>query len=513
LKDRIAMLRNVAWVAMAGYLEAGVGLLAGVLVARTLGPAEYGHYAYGIWLCGALIMASNNGLPTSSIKFVAEARGAGRADLAAALVSRFTRLQMLCSALVLVLFVAVMLWHPIDDWRRALPLMLGIAVIAVWSRAGFWMWGAISIGHEMFVPENLALALTALLNMTLVSLLAWRGVGVAQFFMLYAFLGLTMNLLVRWMLRRRGVRAVPGQIAPDFELRIRRHLLLTGLMTLLLLGTNRAVEMTLLKLYVNAESVAYFAIAGSLTKGAVDLLAGGMSAVLLPAMSRRFGAGGPSALSGMLVESTRLYWLVGLAIAGLGLTVSAGLVHLLYGQRYEGAIPTLTWNLVLAGLMVVNGAAAAVLSASDRQMDRIRTILCAFSINLVAGLLLIPRYGLPGAVASLALTQVSDTALSWFFAFRRVQVRLPLKPMARQALAATIATGLGWLTSEAVHLQLAFLCGGAVFLVCYLTLCVRLRTLRAEEFELIAHLIARLGRPGASLSRHIAALGRFALPV
>jgi len=60
---------------------------------------------------------------------------------------------------------------------------------------------------------------------------------------------------------------------------------------------------------------------------------------------------------------------------------------------------------------------------------------------------------------------------------------------------------------------LAFLCGGAVFLVCYLTLCVRLRTLRAEEFELIAHLIARLGRPGASLSRHIAALGRFALPV
>ena len=66
MKEKIALLRNVALVAMASYVESAVGLLAGVLIARTLGPTDYGHYAFGIWLCGALIMAGNNALPTSS---------------------------------------------------------------------------------------------------------------------------------------------------------------------------------------------------------------------------------------------------------------------------------------------------------------------------------------------------------------------------------------------------------------------------------------------------------------
>ena len=511
MKAKIALLRNVAWVAMAGYIEAAVGLLAGVLIARTLGPTDYGHYAFAIWLCGVLIMAGNHGLPTSSIKFIAEARGSGREDVAAALVSRFTRLQLVSSALVLTVFSVVMATRPIADWSDALPLMLGLAVVAAWSRAAFWMWGSIGIGHEQFAPENLSLAISALLNLALVIVLAWTGATVAQFFALYAVLGVVSNVLLRFMLWRRGIRALPGPIPGELERRMRRHLVLTGIMMLLLVGTNRGVEMTLLKAYVSAEAVGFFAIAGALTKGAVTLLAGGMAAVLLPTMSRRFGEGGPKALGGILIESTRLYWLVGLAIAGLGLTVSEGLVHLLYGNRYEGAIPALTWNLVIAGLMVVNGAAAAVLTASDRQADRIRIVLCALIVNVIAGLLLIPRYGLAGAIASLALTQLFDTALTWFYAFRRVEVRLPVGPMARQALAATVATVLGYVTTEALHLKLAFAGGAIVFVLTYVPLCVLLRTLRASEFEVIAHLVGRLGRPAACVSAQIAGLSRFAM--
>ena len=51
----------------------------------------------------------------------------------------------------------------------------------------------------------------------------------------------------------------------------------TGIMMLLVVATNKAVEMTLLKAYTSAETVGYFAIAGALTKGAVEILAGGMA--------------------------------------------------------------------------------------------------------------------------------------------------------------------------------------------------------------------------------------------
>ena len=512
MKERIALLRNVAWVAMAGYIEAAVGLLAGVLIARTLGPENYGHYAFGIWMCGALIMAGNNGLPMTSIRFIAESRGTGHGQHTAALVSRFTRLQLVSSTLVLGVFVIVMAISPVYDWKDELPLMLSIAVVAAWSRAGFWMWGAIGKGHELFAPENIALALNALLNMALVLVLAWKRADVAQFFALYAALGVVSNLVLRGLLRRHGIRALPGPLPHELERRLRRHLLLTGVLMLLVIGTNRGVEMFLLKLYASAQDVGYFAIAGALTKGAVELLAGGMAAVLLPAMARRFGTGGDAALGSMLVESVRLYWFVGLAIAGLGLTVSEGLVHLLYGYRYEDAIPALTWNLVIAGLMVVNGAAAAVLTASDRQADRIRIVLSALVVSIIAGTQLIPRFGLNGAIATLAATQLSETVVAWSYALRRVKVRPPAGPMARQAIAAAIATLLADLATDALHLKLAFLGGAAVFVLVYVPLCVLFKTVRQTEFEVLAHLARRLGGPGPAVSARIARLSRFALP-
>ena len=101
-------------------------------------------------------------------------------------------------------------------------------------------------------------------------------------------------------------------------------------------------------------------------------------------------SGGADSLGPMFGEATRLYWFVGLMIAGLGVTVSEGLVHLLYGQRYDGAIPALMWHLVLAGFLVVNAAAAAALTSAGRQSDRIRIYAVALVVDLVLALVLVP---------------------------------------------------------------------------------------------------------------------------
>lgn len=69
---------------IATYPELALGLLQGVVIARSLGRAEFGHYAFAPWACGTLITLSNNALTMSSIKLIAEARGAGRANVAAA---------------------------------------------------------------------------------------------------------------------------------------------------------------------------------------------------------------------------------------------------------------------------------------------------------------------------------------------------------------------------------------------------------------------------------------------
>lgn len=511
MKERLALLRNMAVVAMAGYLEAAVGLLAGVLIARTLGPTGYGQYAFAVWLCGLLLMAGNHALPATAIKFLAESRGAGRPEVTAALAHRFLRLQTLSSSLVLLLFVAGALLFPPAEWQAHLPWMVAATVLAVWSRGGFWMRAALGKGHELFVPENLALALTALLNAAVTLVLAWQAVPVTHFFLAYALLGLASNLFIRGLLRRHALAVQAGPLPGEVSDRLRRHLWLTGVLMLLTLCTNRAVEMFLLKRHAGLEAVGYFAIAGALTKGAVDLIAGGLASVLLPAMARRHGQGGVRALGGVLAESARVYAFLGLTIAGLGLVAGVGLVHLLYGARYDAAIPALLWHLGVAGFTVMNSAAAATLTASDHQADRIRIILAVLATNVVAGLVLIPRYGLDGAIASYALTHAMDTLLCWGFARRRTQVKLPWACLARQVLAALIGFGLAralWALWPTPWASLPAAAGG---LLLFLALSVFLRTWKAADIEIIAHLVSRLGRPGRRLAPRVLGLKRFAL--
>lgn len=505
--EKQTMLRNMAIVTFAGYFELAVGLLSGIVIARTLGPSDYGHYAYAVWLCGVLVIFTNNALTSSSIKFLAELRGSAQPELAHVLMHKFQRWQMITGLLALIGFAAYSLIQPMDGWHQSFAPMLAMTIIAVWSRAGFWLQGAFGKGFENFIPENIALALTALLNLIFTFVLAWRGASVLEFFAVYTTLGVASYLLVHRMLRRSGVRPQAGPLPTALLLRVRKHILLTGFLILLSALANRAVEMSLLKHYAGPESVAYFAVAGALSKGAVDLLAAGLTAVLLPSMSRQYGLGGAKSLAKILVESTRLYWFMGLIVAGLGLTVADGAIRVLYGARYIDAIPALNWQLLISGLVLMNGAALAALTADDRQFDRIVISACALAFNAVLGYLLIKPWGLSGAIASSVMTQCFASIFIWAYTLRRTRAQLLLGPMARLLVAAALATSVAWSLTHLLAWRWGFIVGAAVFFTLYLTLSVCLRTWRQSDYAMFASLLSRAGSPGQKMAPKLTALG------
>jgi O-antigen/teichoic acid export membrane protein len=73
-----SMLMASVMMAGAAYLSYASGLLSSILVARTLGPHDYGVYAYIIWLAGVSVSIVNHGLPVSAIKFISEVTGSAR---------------------------------------------------------------------------------------------------------------------------------------------------------------------------------------------------------------------------------------------------------------------------------------------------------------------------------------------------------------------------------------------------------------------------------------------------
>ena len=506
-KERLSLLRNIAMLSLASYVELAFGLILGVVIARSLGSLEFGHYAFSVWACGTFITLSNNALTMSSIKFVAEARGASQMDVAAALHARLHRWHQISSVLVLTVFALVIWIHPPDDWKTSWTLMVPLLVIGAWARSGYTMMASIGKGHERFEVESGALVLSALANLILVSLLAWRGGSMVEFFAVYAFCGVLQNVTARILLRRLGIRAQAKPLEPLLTARLKRHLLQSGALVVVGMLGDRTLEVLLLKTYAGAEAVGFFAIAGALTKGATYLLAGALSSVLLPTMSRAFGLGGVGSVVRMLYESLRFYWFIGVAVAGFGVTVAPGAVRLLYGAQFEGAIPAVMVNLMVSGFVLITAAFNAFQTSSDGQGDRIKISALSLAVNLVAALILVPQFGLTGALASFAITKFAAVVFSWWFAKRTPGMAMPLTPMVRILLAALLASALAEAVDEYVPGRFAFLGAGLVFIVVYFTASVVFRAWTRQDFDMVVQVLGHFGRVGRRLAPRVDAWG------
>ena len=78
---RSGALRNTLFSSIGIYVEYSLGMLAAILIARQLGPQHYGIYGLFIWFAAIGVVATNSGITTGVIKFVAELRGAGKPSL------------------------------------------------------------------------------------------------------------------------------------------------------------------------------------------------------------------------------------------------------------------------------------------------------------------------------------------------------------------------------------------------------------------------------------------------
>src|ERR1700712_170806 len=168
MNRRVAVLRSIGIVTVSTYIEYALGLLMSVWIARSLGPSDFGRYAFTVWLCGWLIVCSNHALTTSSTKFIAEADGMGDPALASSLASRFSRIQTFSSLVVIGVFAAIAALVSPAEWGTSLLPIMVLVVIAVVAKSNYAVLVAIGKGQERFEPEAVATVAAGIVGMLLV---------------------------------------------------------------------------------------------------------------------------------------------------------------------------------------------------------------------------------------------------------------------------------------------------------------------------------------------------------
>ena len=130
MNRRLAVLRSVTIVSVSSYIEYALGLVVSVWIARALGPADFGRYAFTVWLCGWLITCSNHALTTSSTKFIAEVDGTGATRIASHIAHRLSQVQHLSSLIVMAIFLLVVFIVRPNEWQGFLLPVTALVVIA-----------------------------------------------------------------------------------------------------------------------------------------------------------------------------------------------------------------------------------------------------------------------------------------------------------------------------------------------------------------------------------------------
>lgn len=506
MNQRLAVLRSVTIVSVATYIEYGLGLVLSVWIARALGPADFGRYAFTVWLCRWLIVCSNHALTTSSMKFIAEADGAGREDVASHISARLNRMQHLSVAVVVGLFALTAAIAQPAEWRTFLGPIVVLSILAVAARANYAMLVAIGKGQEHFEPEAIATVLTGVLSVGLVIAATIAHADLLAFIGIYTVSSLTLNLIGRMAYRRYCRAFAPGPIPADILERLRRHLWLTAGLVLLLSVKGGTVEMFLLNSFSTSTAVGFFSIAFTLTRGAVELFSVGLTATLLPYMAKAYGQHGQAHAARFLAEATRFYWAAGIAIAGIGLVTTSDIVTLMYGHRYTDAIPAIEVMLVLAGLLLIGNGIVAFQTVVDRQDDRIRIGVYALLANVLFAVCLIPHYGLIGAVLTYGATRIFEWMLAVYYLRRVTKDGIPWAAMLRLFAVGVVATVVAWLVKDLVPGRYAFIAGGVVFLCIYVPMGVLVHYWTDDDFALLNAIAARLGAPGRLVIRGVRVL-------
>jgi len=291
---------------------------------------------------------------------------------------------------------------------------------------------------------------------------------------LFVMLSLGYAISTRILMRRAGIHVSNAAIDDALKTRMQQQYIWTALMFMIFALSNKSVENLLLNTYVGPEAVGWFAIAAAMTRGGVDLLTSGLNTVLLPMLSRALGARDTDHAYGILSDAMRIFFFLGVTLAGVGVLWSDPAITLLYGEQYAPAVTGLRVMMLIGGLLMPEAATAALLTTTDRQMLRVTLALSSLVITLIAAYALIPSFGFEGALASHAIARVAIFVASTVIITRFFGIQLPFSSFMRTIAAAAIAAGLammvltyssgitGQLVAGAIY-GLACICSSVVF--------------------------------------------------
>jgi O-antigen/teichoic acid export membrane protein len=385
---------NTAWRFVAFVARAMGGLVATILVARTLGPGEFGRYQFALAVTLLLSFLVMLGLPKLLVRELAR-----RPEEAVVQIDSALLVTIVAGiALNLLLFGLSGLF----DTGRALLVMAGLTLIADSAArivmSLFWAfermrYEAVSVGAQEGSFVVLAFPILA------------AGAGVEG--VMFAYLtSRAIGFIVAWAIATRKLHCPTW---PRWHRGVVRPLLRAcvpfAVDDALSLAYVR-IDAVLLGVFKNPRAVGLYQSATNLVLY-LNILPRMVNMSMYPQMSRAW-PDRPSEIRRLRDASLRMLGAIAVPIAVGSFLLAPRIFGFLYGPAFEPAVGFYQALALIIPFRMLGNTLGTALTSVDRQAQRALLVGAAAAVNLGLNLVLIPAWSIRGAVVA---TLVTESAL------------------------------------------------------------------------------------------------------
>lgn len=398
-----------------------LALMLAILLARTLGTAGYGVYAYAFVLMSLLMVAAEAGVPTLLMREVAASEAREEWGLLRGTLRRAVQFVALTSTTISLLGLLVVWWLADSLTPAVLYTTTLMLIVLPLSAEVKTIAHAIKGLHHVVIGQAVERLMRPALVLSLVGFLflLWPALQKPQFAMTAQMLAVMVVLVMSCFILRRLIPTSAKTAEPVYN----RRDWLRSILPFTLIGgasiINSHTDIIMLGWLSGSEDVGVYRVA---VQGATLVVFSLQvaNAVLAPQFSRLYAQGEMVKLQHLVTRSAQVILLVAMPVALVFILEGDVIVGWVFGVEFvEAHLPL----AILAVGQLLNagfGSAGFLLNMTGHERIAARILWQTALLNVALNAVLILLYGINGAAIATAISLIA-----WnFVLYRQVKGKL-----------------------------------------------------------------------------------------
>ncbi len=400
--------KNTLWLTIAEIGAKGLGFVIAIIIARYLGPEDYGSYAFAISFVTLFLVLADFGMRPLLVREVARNN-----QLAEKYLANFLTLKIW---LTFLLFGAVAL----ALWIYGTPLNLFILTMVAAVEIGVNSFSEIFRGvfqaFERMKFETTSRILNKFLILVGTIAVIVLGLRTLSIMLVLLIAGIVTAVYTVIVCRKYFVKIKLAFDKVFIKEALKQSLLFA--VTNIFISIYFKIDSVMLEKMRSVTEVGYYNTAYELVF-AFMFVPTVFSAAVYPVLSRFF-KDSPGKIQALVARFTKYYSLTAMALVVFLMLLGGPLIKLFFGIQYEPSIILFQQLVVVLVFVFLNYLGGTLLNASNKQIvSTIASGVCA-GVNIGLNLWLIPAYGASGAAVATIITEAILCLITFIYIDRRL---------------------------------------------------------------------------------------------